>query len=31
MALTEIAIREKCSEAYVGTAIFKTFEIPLAA
>jgi len=31
MALTDIALREKCSEAYVGTAIFKTFEIPLAA
>lgn len=30
MALTEIALREKCSEAYVGTAIFTTFEIPLA-
>ncbi len=30
LALTEIAVREKCSEAYVGTAIFKTFEFPLA-
>lgn len=31
IALKDIAVREKCSEAYVGTAIFESFEIPCTA
>ncbi len=27
MALKDIATRENCSQAYVGTAIFKSFDI----
>lgn len=31
IAIKEMALREKCSQSYVGTAIFGTFDIPQAA
>lgn len=31
MAIKEIALRENCSQSYVGTAIFRTFDILIAA
>lgn len=31
MAIKEIALRENCSQSYVGTAIFSTFEISQTA